>query len=342
MNDMKTMHDVARHAGVSQSTVSLVLNDRLTNVKISEETRQRVLQAVEEIGYRPNLSARSMKNRRSGQVGVLVENNPLRRHTHPLAWEFILGINEGLEQGEHIMSLIRLTDVAQDGHFKAQALQGHLLDGLIVVNYIPPEVEQRVEVLVSRCVWVDGNVWRDDLCLRRDEIHAGETAAQSLLDLGYQELLCVHGPLWEGAHYSFEQRLEGIRRAATEAGIEVLEFVPEDREHMPDLLPLLRPDVGVIALDTYLLNGLTSFFAEAGVRPGTDFALICCDDDFQDVPYRCETSRISFDRFEMGRQAAQMMLQLLQSPDAPCPSRLLRGTLQLGSTTPPRPPLKGN
>jgi DNA-binding LacI/PurR family transcriptional regulator len=178
--------------------------------------------------------------------------------------------------------------------------------------------------------------------LRRDEVHAGEVAAQALLDLGYQELLCVYGPLTKGAHYSFEQRLKGIRQVATASGIELQEFVPSHKEHMAELLPHLRPDVGVIALDTYLLNGLMFFFAEAGVRPGTDFALVCCDDDFQDVPYRCAASRVSFDRFDMGRQAAQMMLQLLQSPKEPCPSRLLRGTLQPGNTTPPQPTLEGS
>jgi DNA-binding LacI/PurR family transcriptional regulator len=329
------MHDVARHAGVSQSTVSLVLNARLTGVKISDETRQRVLQAVEEIGYRPNLSARSMKNRRSGQVGVLVQNNPRLRHTHPLAWEFILGINEGLESGKHIMSLIRYDDVASEGTFRAQALEGHLLDGLIVVNMVDTGVQQRIEELMPHCIWVDNNVWRPQNCIRRDEVDAGATAMQAVLDLGYREMLCLHGTIEATSHYSFTRRLEGVHRVAKRAGIQMREVMVSQRDSLMELASRLCPQISVIVLDTYLLNALIGCCAEAGVRPGYDFALACCDDDFQDLPYAASISRVSFDRFEMGRQAAQMMLQLLQSPDEPCPSRLLRGTLQLGSSTPP-------
>jgi DNA-binding LacI/PurR family transcriptional regulator len=335
MSNSATMHDVARRAGVSQSTVSLVLNARLTSVKISDETRQRVLQAVEEIGYRPNLSARSMKNRRSGQVGVLVQNNRRLRHTHPLAWEFILGINEGLEGGKHIMSLIRYDDVASEGAFRAQALEGHLLDGLIVVNMVDESVQQRVEELMPHCIWVDNNVWRPQNCIRRDEVDAGATAMQAIIDLGYREVLCLQGAIEVTPHYSFAQRRKGVHRVAKQAGTEVREVVVSQRESLMEVASKLRPQTGVIALDTYLLNALVGCCAEAGVRPGHDFALACCDDDFQDLPYSAPISRVSFDRFEMGRQAAQMMLHLLQSPDDPCPSRLLRGTLQPGSTTPP-------
>jgi len=68
----KTMHDVARLAGVSQATVSRVLNNSDTSISISEETRTKVLAAVEELGYRPNMHARSLRSQKTQMIAVLI------------------------------------------------------------------------------------------------------------------------------------------------------------------------------------------------------------------------------------------------------------------------------
>ena len=129
---------------------------------IAAKTRQKVMRAVEELDYRPNINAQAMKSQRSQQIGVLLQNNPGNRLTHPLAWEFVLGINEGLEQGGQIMSLVRLTDVAAGDGLQARALRSRLLDGLIVVNALPAEVSARVAELFPRTIWLDCNIWRDE------------------------------------------------------------------------------------------------------------------------------------------------------------------------------------
>ena len=68
-----TQEDVARLAGVSRATVSYVINDqRGGNVRISDETRRRVLEAVEQLGYQPNVTARSLRTRRTQLLAVMV------------------------------------------------------------------------------------------------------------------------------------------------------------------------------------------------------------------------------------------------------------------------------
>ncbi|MFD1276322.1 LacI family DNA-binding transcriptional regulator [Streptomyces kaempferi] len=67
-----TMSDVARHAGVSQTTVSFVLNDK-PGVAIPDETRRRILEAIAELGYRPNAGARALAANRSGWFGLITE-----------------------------------------------------------------------------------------------------------------------------------------------------------------------------------------------------------------------------------------------------------------------------
>ena len=83
MSNHVTIADVANHLGVSKSTVSHALSGKR---RISTEVRRQVMEAVEELGYRPNFAARVMNTRRTGLVGVLVENlnNP---HTTALLEE---------------------------------------------------------------------------------------------------------------------------------------------------------------------------------------------------------------------------------------------------------------
>jgi DNA-binding LacI/PurR family transcriptional regulator len=73
ISTIPTMRDVARLAGVSQSTVSRVLNETMTSpVPISEETKQRVLNVVEELGYHPNMIARSLRTQRTQMIAVMI------------------------------------------------------------------------------------------------------------------------------------------------------------------------------------------------------------------------------------------------------------------------------
>ena len=210
-----TLRDVAARAGVTSMTASRVTSG---NGYASKATREAVMKAVEELGYRPNMSAQAMRQQRSHSVGVLVQNNARKRFTHPLAWEFILGINEGLEQSGYMTSLIRIDDIAEDGDFTAKAFEGHLLDGLIAVNAFPPHLEERIEALAPHCVWLDANVWHEHSCIQRDEAWAGELAVRELAKLGYREIVMVCAQL-DGAHPHYSQTERFTRRARSGARV---------------------------------------------------------------------------------------------------------------------------
>ncbi len=215
-----TIKDVAARAGVGFPSVSTVLNGG-GNRHVAQDTRQRILMAAQELGYRPNLVAQSMRSRRSMQIGVLLRNNsrvdPAETLAHPLAWEIVLGISEGLEAAGYMMSLVRLSDVDPRKHPQASAFQGHLLDGLIVVSDVPAVSPERLQDLVPHCVWVDGPVWSENGCLRRDEEGAGATAARAVLEAGYRQVVCLT-PREKGGHYSGAARMKGIRRVLKEGG----------------------------------------------------------------------------------------------------------------------------
>jgi LacI family transcriptional regulator len=357
---------VAELAGVARPTVSAVLNGAKSGTMVSEATRARIMAAAAELRYRPNLAARTMKSGKSHQIGVLVRNNSRVDYSeigaHPLAYEFILGISEGLDEAGYMMSLVRLSDVDPDLHQQNSAFQGHLLDGIIVVSDVPAVTDSRLETLVPHCIWLDSTVWHETNCIRRDEVHAGYLTMQSLLDLGYRDLVCLRRPLDRSdhrrmhPHYSAHQRWQGIRQAADAAGVVVeehnIDAMTSDEEMAP-LLPRLQPGTAVIVQEYYTAYRLSRYLLQVGKCPGVDFALACCEGSFgaDSMQWR-ELSHVTFNRFSMGRDAARMMLQLLDGTTgepakgeatkgdggAACPSQAVKGEWSMGCTARPCPP----
>lgn len=156
---MATLDDIALAAGVSKSTVSRVLNDRITSVPISPETRQRVLQAAERLRYQPNLFARGLKTRRSRIIGL-----SLRDFTNPFWGGLIKGINAGCgARGYHLI----LSNTTSEGDEEqiATTFLGQLgVDGLLIAGDFPGDestmqrIRAHAPVAVAVCRGIDASL----------------------------------------------------------------------------------------------------------------------------------------------------------------------------------------
>ncbi len=314
---MATMREIAERAGVSVYTVSAVMNDRAKEARISPVRAEAIKKIAAELEYRPNSAARAMRAMKSMQAGVLIRNNPGDRYTHPLAFETICGINEGLEPAGYIMSLIRIGDVEHGN--ESRVFREHVLDGLIVIDAMPEAVERRVESLVPKVVWADAGVWRDMNCIRRDELGAATIAANKVIEAGYRKVV------WFGIpsetqfvrHYSLFDRKAGVRQACKarpDVSLTEIDLPDVDREAIvePILRPLLKPDVCFIAYGVYQARWLQSAALALGLRPGWDYGLACCDDAHSLQTQWPQLSRVGFDRFALGLAASQMLLGVLQ------------------------------
>lgn len=337
-----TLKDVAAEAGVSLMTVSRAMAG---HPDVNAQTRQQVRLVAKQMGYRPNAAARMMRSRKTRQIGVLIRNTPDRPMHYPAAYEFILGINEQLETEDYTLTLIRINDVLGAREQTSRIFREHLVDGVIVMDGLPNEVYQRVEALSPKCIWLETNIWRPENCIRRDEIHAGRLASEQLIAMGYRRLI------WTGSdqvsdrtHYSTIERLVGVRQAAQAAGVE-LEIAPllgwTQPQHpgnvrvAPDpsfLRRILRPDSGTIIESGSAAIHLITAAQAMNLRPGYDFGLVACEVEYSAMIGLASISHVAFNRFDMGKQAADMMLRRLREPDAPCPSVKIRGRWHAGST----------
>lgn len=343
MSDMSTqtrsvtLKQIAEMAGCSAAVVSTVLNNSRSTLAVSESTRQRVQEIARAHNYRPHLAARMMKSRKSYQVGVLLMGTMYGSLPHPAVFETVLGINEGLERAGYLMSLVRMNDIEKDNLLSTRLFEGHLLDGLIVVSLIDPKLVRKIESLVPQCIWVDTEVWKGERCIRRDEVHAGRLATEALLKLGYEKLLVVERERNHVMHYSFAQRLRGVEEVAREHSIALERFFlppgEKSNQDLFELLQLLSPDTGVVTLDAYGAQKIVTAASSTGLQAGFHYGVVCCDDQEHSTERPWPgLNRVTFDRYAMGVQAAEMMLRALQEPSGDCTSYLMRGQWVCGNT----------
>ncbi|MEX0774392.1 MAG: LacI family DNA-binding transcriptional regulator [Phycisphaeraceae bacterium] len=333
---MATLHEIAREAGVSVNTVSRVLNGKLKgSYPAVVRKAERVRRIAVKHGYRPNAAARAMVTRRTQQVGVVVPNTPGKRYTHPVAYEVILGINEGLQKAGYVMCLARIDDIRADLADQSRVFGEHRIDGMIVLSSMPTDVEQQIESLIPRVVWCDSNVWRGTGCIRRDERRAGQLAGQAAVAAGYSQFLMMTYSTPNRDHYSTQERFEGVSDAVAAAG-QKLQVVAEpgigqtqDRRKIADRLD---PRTVIICNSIYQAHALRSIAEECGRIPGRDFGLACCDDMHQLNRMWPGLARVSFDRYGMGLHAATMMIDLLEHGAEQCPSTLIDCHLIEGGT----------
>ena len=181
-----TSRDIARIAGVSQSTVSRVLQNR---GNVEESTRQRVLKALEDTGYVPNLQARAMRMRRSGLVGVVTG-----RITNPFYPELLDGLARALAAADLRMALWT-SDEPASSTVAVQAIQGGAVDGLIFTTATPydPALRQAVSqrlpiVLVNRSI---SGLHCDQVT--SDNVGGGRLVAEYFLAHGHADVAVVGG-----------------------------------------------------------------------------------------------------------------------------------------------------
>lgn len=333
-----TQAQLAEKLGVSQGSVSLAF--RPGSSRQNARTRAAILEAADKYGYRPNAAARAMRSSQTRQVGVLIRNAHDRPFHNPGVYEMILGVNQYLESQGYILSLIRFDDVQAPEDQVSRFFREHVLDGIIVMDVMPDSVYERVEALVPQCIWLETNVWRQENCIRRDEKQVGHLVGEKLLELGYRRLV------WYGSdgtqkdkHYSTDQRLDGLRQVAEKIGIELEVVVPCEWVELLPVAPepavlesIFQPDCGIVTDNTDAVFLITQA-AMLGLRPGHDFGVASCD-----LPYAVQcaapmVSHVSFDRFGMGRWAAQMMVNRLTESPKHCPSVCFTGQWCPGSTT---------
>ncbi|MDE1179857.1 LacI family DNA-binding transcriptional regulator [Paraburkholderia sp.] len=213
---MPTLTEVARHAGVTPATVSNVLRNR---GRVGEATRQRVLEAVDALGYRPHLAARALAEGRAPTIALMVSSI-----ANPFYPEFALAVERAASSSGHFVIICNTNGDPHAGRAYLDQIAGTLSEGVLVMNanldFADLHKTEARGAPVVLCMWERPDEPPGLPCVAVDFRLAGELAAQHLLDLGHRRIGAVVGSKLSGIH---AVRYEGFVNALREAGLDTPE-----------------------------------------------------------------------------------------------------------------------
>ncbi|MGI9090545.1 MAG: LacI family DNA-binding transcriptional regulator [Gemmatimonadaceae bacterium] len=308
-----TAHDVARRAGVSQPTVSLVLSNNV-RARVSSETRERVLNAARELDYRPNVIARSLVLRRSYALGIIVPD--LR---NPFFAEIVSGAERVASRAGYAVLLCEAREVTCDRHIETlieRQVDGIMIDALGAASLDDGLLDGTNVVLIDE----PPGRWPG---VASDALGAGRLAAEHLLSLGHERFGFL-GPATNV--HAIRMRERGFIQALAKNGISLpsnaLRRVPGTaaggQMGMRALLALKpRPTAVFCTNDLVAVGGLKACSA-ATVRVPSDMSIVGCDDIELASLVTPELTTIAIPARELGARAARLLLRELTAdqPDA--------------------------
>jgi LacI family transcriptional regulator, galactose operon repressor len=334
-----TLRDVARVAGVHPGTASRALNVE-TRSLVNAETARRVLDAAEQLGYRPNPIARGLKTNRSYTIGVLIPDL-----TNPLFPPILRGIEDRLGEEGYTALMANTDNDAEREQIDWQTMRARQVDGIITAT---ARRDHKVldEMVESGVPLVLVNRRTQDLPIPSatpDDREGVRLAVDHLVRLEHTRIGHLAGPL--GLSTGFE-RYEGFLATMREAGIEpdprliVEAGAFTESEGAGASRELLDRDAGltaILAANDLLALGCYDTLAERGIDCPDELSVV----GFNDMPFAARfqppLTTIRIPHYEIGAAAAELMLDLLQEGGEEARHVELRPELVVrGSTAPPR------
>lgn len=310
-----TIRTVAEAAGVSIASVSRVLNGLTT----SEETVQRVRQAVQEVGYLPNSAAKSLKTNQSGQVAFAMENIGNAAYL-----AMVQAIQPVLRSAGYRL-LLHSTDADINDEIDVlRSLRQRYVDGMIlcplrVTDRHLEELDRAQAPVVVIGLLPDGCAVDN---VRVDSRPGVALAIQHLVDGGRRRIALVDGPIDTVPGASrYRGYQEGLRQAGLEEDADLVRFteftVEDGAKAARDLLQLSSPPDAFFAANDLMALGVMQAAREAGLTVPDDVAVVGMDDtDLATTAWPTLTS-VSLQARERGRLAAELLLERLSDPGRP-------------------------
>jgi DNA-binding LacI/PurR family transcriptional regulator len=309
-----TISDVATRAGVSKATVSHVIN---ATRFVEQMTKQRVLNAIEELGYRPSMVARSLTTNQTNTVGVLVSDTSNNFYA-----EILLGIESSLRPAGYGLIVCNTAETRELELGALDLLLSQRVDGLLVagatrqwdpLNRAEAEqlpivfVDREFEGLTGPFVGIDNEL----------AAHAG---TRCLIEAGHEDLGLVVGQTPASA---MRGRVAGFRRAAQECDLTIREDwimycqsqVDAACEAVERLFVLPNHPTALLVTNNVMVLGVLRGFKTLGLRCPEDVSLVGFDDNpWWDVTSPPLTAVLQPSR-HLGREAGELLLAIMRGEE---------------------------
>ena len=311
-----TSHDVARRAGVSRTTVSIVLNQS-TNVVLSAETRERVMRAAAELGYRPNSAARMLVKGNTETIGLVISRPEILPHDGFIP-QLLLGISR-VNQQHGFRVLVEGLDVDDAPRTYQSLVEERRIDGLIVLN--PRTDDPDLRGLVDRdfpLVLIGSIRHQQEYSVNFSTQSGMDKAVTHLIGLGHRRIGAV--TFSPQGLVATDIRLSSLSKALSRHNVvlntqdvEYGNFSAESGYQAAKQLLLNRPDLtAIVAGNDTIAVGVMSAARELGRNIPEDLSVI----GFDDLPIAAylnpALTTIRVDAVAQGAAAAGLLIRKLK------------------------------
>ncbi len=307
-----TLADVARLAGLSTTTVSMVLNNR-PNTRLSADTAARVRAAAAELNYRPNPAARGLRLGKTRTVGFISDEVTVTRYASAM----IRGLLEEAERLDHTVLIAESGSRAEKIANALEVMLDRQTDGIVfglmgARRVALPDVAVDVPVVIS-----NGSTTGGHPCVLPDEHQAGYQAVRHLLDRGHRQIAFIGRSeelLDPAKSATVAERYAGMDEAMAEFGVRFAREI-EGMYWEPDLgytgaaqIFDAGPVTAVVAANDRVALGVYQAAQERGLRVPEDLSVISFDDEYLAGYLRPQLTTMRIPYREMGRRAMGLAL----------------------------------
>lgn len=311
-----SIKDIAKEAGVSVCTVSLVMNNKDHN-RVSKAVAQKIRATAKSMGYKPNSVARTLRTSKSNTLGFVTDEIA----TTPYASKVLEGAQDAASKLGYILLTTNTNNDAELENQEISALLRYNVDGFLYAMMFHRKVDIPEVLEGSPTVVVDSEdaAGRVPSVYPDDEL-AGYDATNRLIQAGCRRIV------YYGSATSIvaqEQRLTGYRRALAEAGIpfddalvvEVSEFTNADDE-AARVFDEIKPD-GIFCFNDVRATFIYEAARERGVRIGADVSVISIDNQpFITNVIKPSLTTLELPHYEMGFEAVRQLVAILDGDKA--------------------------
>jgi LacI family transcriptional regulator len=319
---LPTISDVARQAGVSTVTVSRVLNNA---PNVNHATRRRIEEAIQELGYVPNVAARSLRSKRTNSLALILPDI-----TNSFWTTVARGVEDAAQSSGYSVLLCNTDENCAKQSRYLDLVASRRVDGVIIapfdcdVQNIRGLHDQEIAtVLIDRRI----AGWETD-SVRGDSVGGAKALVRHLIGLGHTRIAVVSGP---SITSTAQDRVDGYRAALQEAGISLDPSLIRQGEYrslsgeqlMGQLLDEGLHPTAVFAANNVIAMGVIDAALRRGRRIPHDLALVCFD-DFDAASHLFPFLTVAVQpAYEMGVRAAQLLLSRVEAGTALAPRHVL-------------------
>jgi DNA-binding LacI/PurR family transcriptional regulator len=339
-----TMSDIAAKAGTSVAAVSVALNGaKSKTLRVSEDTRLRILQAAEELGYRRNALAGALATGRSMVLGLMLPNMVAYTEHDPFFSLVTTGVNACA--AVHSYNVMLYAAAAEDEGARAAKMIDRRIDGLILVN--PPTDTPIYAEAAAYNIPVVSIICRPDeneYTVNSDDYNGGSLATRHLLDLGHRRIAHLVG---NPTVVTSEPRLHGYLDALKSGGVAADPHLSLDGgfskakgyESTARLLklPKYRRPTAIFAANDLSAHGALDAIHEAGLQVPQDISVVGYDDTWYATVTRPQLTSVKMHVHDLGREAANMLVAHLDGATVAKKHRVLPVSLTVRESSGPAP-----